>query len=891
MDKIDSLLNDARSLFNSGDFDKAKLIYLSLIESNNILPEALTNLGNIALQAGNIEEGIEWLEKSIILEKNQPQALSNLGIALMELKRPLEAIVQFISAIKIDPYSKNYHFNIAIAYEASQNYGLAINSYQESIRLDVKFIDAHINLGNVYSKLHNFEESIKEYQIAIHLNPYHVGAYLNIGTAYRNANKLKKAIDCFQRAIDLDQNNFEAYLDLGITYEMNYRFLEAIPNYLRAREIKPDSIEPYINLASSYTHLNKLDLAINCCEQAIQLDKDNSGAYVNLGNIYNKKKQYDNAINKYDIALNINPKSEEAYLNKSLAYLFLGQHQKAEEMNKKAIEINPQSYGGLTNSALIYQVSDNFDKAIMSCQAAINLKPELVPAYIILADTYNRQNNHQEAANNFEKVLEMKEDIPEALAGLGHINIINHDFKKAIDFFYKASNADQDYYVAYLHCKSIICNWTNFEIKKIIEIAKTSRIQIIPFMFLNLADQPLLQKRLAVEYIKNLFAFKNVEQQIRPFHSKIRIGYFSADFHNEHPVAHLTRELFTRHDRSKFEIYFFSFIKEHDDLFQKTIKKNCEAFIDVSSITDEKVVLLANEKEIDIAIDLTGYTRGSRTAIFSKRVAPIQINYLGYPGTMGAPFMDYIIADKFIIPTDKQDFYSEKVIYLPGCFQPNNSKIQPSKNTYTRKDESLPQAGFVFCSFNSTPKIMPSIFDIWMRILDKVKGSVLWLASCSEEAKNNLWHEAVKRGIEQSRLIFADRKDLFEDHLERLKLADLFLDSFPYNAHTTASDALRSAVPLLTIAGETFASRVAGSLLKSLDLEELIVSNEKEYETKAIQLATHSEKYAQIKELLKYKLMDADLFNTELYTKNLENAYCEIYQRHLNKVPLDHVRV
>lgn len=891
MYKIDSLLNDARFLCSSGKLDQAKLIYLSLIESNKISPEVLTNLGNIELQTGNIKKGVEWLEKSIKLEQNQPQALSNLGVALMELERPSEAVVYFNSAIKIDPYSSQYQFNLAIAHEAMQAYKDAISSYKQSIQLDAKFIDAYINLGNIYSKLNNFDESIKQYQIAIHLNPYHIGAYLNIGIAYRHANKLQNAIDCFKKAIDLDVNNFEAYLNLGLTYEITYRFLEAIPAYLRAKEINSYSSAPYINLASCYTHLNKLDEAIKFCKQAIRLDKSATEAYVNLGNIYNKKKQHDKSINQYDLALNINPKNEEAYLNKSLAYLYLGQYPKAIEMNKKAMEINPKSYGGLTNFALISHRIDRLDEAIQSCQEAIDLNPESIAAYIILAEIYVRKRNLNQAKDCFEQILKKNKDIPEALAGLGHICLSNQEIKKAIKLLYEASIFEPDYGVAYMHVKSILCSWDNFDIKRIIEIAKSSKLQIAPFMFLNLADHPLLQKRLAEEYAKSSFAFRSPKSEILPTHKKIRIAYFSADFYNHHPVAHLTRELFGRHDRSKFEIYFFSFIAEIDDPFQLTIKKSCEAFIDVSSLSDEEVANLAREKEIDIAIDLSGYTRGARPAIFFKRAAPIQINYLGYPGTMGAPFIDYIIADEYIIPKDKQHFYTEKVIYLPGCFQPNNSKIQTSKNIYTRKDESLPQEGFVFCSFNSAYKLTPSIFDIWMRVLNKIKGSVLWLASCPQEVKNNLRNEAINRGVDHNRLIFADRKDSFEDHLERLKLADLFLDSFPYNAHTTASDALRSAVPLLTIAGETFASRVAGSLLKSLDLEELIVNNEKEYETKAIQLATHSENYAQIKELLKYKLLDADLFNTELYTKNLENAYCEIYRRYINKAPIDHVRV
>ncbi|MDA9802010.1 hypothetical protein N9C88_06185, partial [Candidatus Pseudothioglobus singularis] len=354
-------------------------------------------------------------------------------------------------------------------------------------------------------------------------------------------------------------------------------------------------------------------------------------------------------------------------------------------------------------------------------------------------------------------------------------------------------------------------------------------------------------------------------------HTKIRVGYFSADF-KMHPVATLTAELYETHDRAQFEIHAFSFGPDTNDEMNLRIKAGVDHFHEVRSKSDQDIALLARSLEIDIAIDLGGYTADSRTGIFAMRAAPIQVNYLGYPGTMGAKYMDYIIADQTLIPKDQRKYYTEKVVYLPDSYQANMNKLNVTKNLFSRKELGLPTAGFVYCCFNNEFKITPDIFNIWMKILQSVEGSILWLFEKNADSTKNLKREAMKNGISKKRLIFAKKMPL-ELHLRRIQQADLFLDTLPYNAHTTSSDALRMGLPVITCIGNSFASRVAASLLDAVKLPELITTTPNEYQSLSIELAKNPIKLKAIKDKLALNIYKSTLFDAQLFTKNLEHAY------------------
>jgi len=391
----------------------------------------------------------------------------------------------------------------------------------------------------------------------------------------------------------------------------------------------------------------------------------------------------------------------------------------------------------------------------------------------------------------------------------------------------------------------------------------------------------LLQCKAAQILIKEKHPKRNILPKLDfyPNHKKIRLGYFSPDF-REHPVSDLIVELLEIHNRNKFEIHAFSCGRDTQDKMNLRIKAAVDHFHDVHMKSDQDIALLARSLEIDIAIDLGGFTQGSRIGVFAMSAAPIQTCYLGYAGTMGTDYMDYLICDRVVIPEDKQNYYLENLVYMPNSYMVNDSQIKPSDKKFSKSNLNLPAKGFVFCCFNNAYKITPETFIGWMRILKAVSGSVLWLPKSNKTAIHNLKHEAVKYGVDESRLIFASRLELKEDHLKRIQSADLFLDTLPFNAHTTASDALRVGLPVLTCIGESFTSRVAASLLNAVNLPELITTSQEEYEALAIELATNPGKLKNIKDKLNSNLPTAPLFNTPLFTKHIESAYKTMYERY-----------
>jgi predicted O-linked N-acetylglucosamine transferase (SPINDLY family) len=335
--------------------------------------------------------------------------------------------------------------------------------------------------------------------------------------------------------------------------------------------------------------------------------------------------------------------------------------------------------------------------------------------------------------------------------------------------------------------------------------------------------------------------------------------------------------VFETHDRSRFEVTAFSFGPAVNDAMQLRLKKAFEHFVDVSEKSDIEIAMLAKNREIDIAIDLMGFTHNCRTGIFAQRLAPVQVNYLGHPGTMGTSFMDYLIADRILIPEENKSYYTEKIVYMPDSYQANDSSRKISDKKFARREMGLPEDGFVFCCFNNSYKITPDLFDIWMRLLHKVPRSVLWLFEANSSCVKNLRKEALSRGIAEEQVIFANLMEL-NDHIARQQLADLFLDTFYYNAHATASHALWAGLPVLTCLGKTFASRVGASLLHAVGLPEMITYSHGEYEALALQLATDPEKLSAIHKKLAENKMTYPLFNTELFTKHIENAYTKMWE-------------
>ncbi|MFM7085075.1 MAG: tetratricopeptide repeat protein, partial [Hyphomicrobium sp.] len=626
------------------------------------------------------------------------------------------------------------------------------------------------------------------------------------------------------------------------------RYAEALEYFQKALSINPHYAEAYFNYGNALYELKRYEEAISAFQKALHIQPLYLDALINCGNGLCDLKRYDEGIASYQKALAINPNSAEAYNNLGHAFNDLKRYEEAVGAFKKALQINPhyvEAYNNLGNT--LFELKRHED-AIAVFKKVLSLNPHHAPSYFNLGNAYFERKRYEEAVAAYTRATEIKKDYDSAVALKWNI-------------------------------QSLICDWSEHaeEQKKFSHVGLRDAC-VSPFAMFHLEDNPSHHKMRAECYTQkktNRIALSFLPKT-RNQKDRLRIGYFSPDF-REHIVGRLVLKLFEAHDRSRFEIFAYSYGPPTQDLQQTRIRDAVDVFRDVMSFNDLEITQLARKDEIDIAVDLTGYTQLSRASIFAYRAAPLQINYLGYPGTMGAPFMDYLIADTFVIPETHRHYYTEKIISLPHQYLVCDATQQISEKTMTRSEMGLPEKSFVFCCFNNVYKIRPEEFGIWMRLLQKCDDSVLWLPKPNASAEENLRKEAALRGVNPNRLIFAGYVSL-PDYLKRYQLADLFLDTFHFNAHSTAADVLWSGLPLLTKAGQGFAARVAGSLLKTLGLPELVTSSAEAYEATAYELASNRSKLDTLKQKLLRHKKTSPLFDTPLFTKHLEAAYTQAYQ-------------
>lgn len=558
------------------------------------------------------------------------------------------------------------------------------------------------------------------------------------------------------------------------------------------------------------------------------------------------------ALSALEKAYKINPDTFEILHDLGTAYASVGRKSEAIEMFNAAAKLNANS------SVLFYNIGRLYDDLFMPERAnacyrkSLDLDPQFIKPKINLGLNLNKARKFNEGLPLLEEVLVMAPDV---------------------DFIFGDI----------VHAKMKLGLWKDFEsdLIKVLDGIKNGRRIIHPFHFLSLIDDPHLQQSAAEIYAKSRpQVAKNTKEFSALKNTKIKVAYFSADFQN-HPITHLTAELYELHDTNKFEIYAFSSGLENDDAPGKRVQKAFHEFIDITTLSDEEVLTLARSKGIDIAVDLGGYTENSRIGVFEKRVAPVQVSYLGYLGTLGSPCMDYILADREVIPPESRQFFSEKIAYLPNCYQINDRKRTISDRIFTRSEFGLPDKGFIFCCFNYGYKITPEVFASWCRILQRVDQSVLWIYESNKGLANNLREEAKSRGVSPDRIIFSGVLPVPE-YLARYQLADLFLDTFPYNAGTTTSDALWVGLPVLTRSGKTFSSRMAGSILKAIAIPELITYTIADYEDLAVELATNGTKLDSIRKKISANKISTPLFNSPQTAKNIEKAYQMMYTRYLD---------
>lgn len=655
----------------------------------------------------------------------------------------------------------------------------------------------------------------------------------------------------------------QAKLEQGLAAHQQGALEQARALYERVLKWHPNHFDAVHMLGLVAYQQGHLDRAALLIAKALKIDPDTAFAHNNYANVLQDQRKLTSALASYDRAISLDPQYAEAH----------------------------------NNRGDVLQVMGRLPEALLSYARALEISPRYAAAFYNQGNAFGRLGRWREAVESYDQALSIESQYPQALMNRGNALFELRDNEAATQSYSQALSIDPAIpYLAgtLLHVNMQQCKWADYrtQLEALLIDLRAHKPSCLPFPLLALTDDAALHKQVAqawieTEYTKPRAAWVSTACSR---HKKLRIGYFSGDFRN-HPVAYLTAGLFEEHDRSQFEIFAFSFGPDTPDDMRLRLEKAFDHFVDVKDCTDTQLIARAREADLDIAIDLMGLTKGCRPRIFLARVAPVQMSYLGYPGTTGIAEMDYILVDQTIAEPVDASNYTEKFIRLAHSFQVNDPSRRPSDRVFSRAELGLPPTGFVFCCFNNNYKINPAIFDCWMRMLQSVPGSVLWLREATEQAAQNLRDEARARGVEATRLVFAGRIESMADHLARQRAADLFVDALPYNAHTTASDALWAGVPVLTCKGQSYASRVGASLLRALDLSELITNNLDEYVQLAVALAQDPARLSAVRSALQQKLLVTPLFDIKRFTRNIEQAFLTAIERKAAGLPNDHLDI
>ena len=800
-----------------------------------------------------------------------------------------DAKLSYEKILSVEPDHFDTLHLIGMVENQSGNYQIAIQYLQKALSINQNIDFVFNNLGEIYLNISDYESALLNFNKALDLNKNYEKAHFNIAEIFRRQELYKESLESYDKCLQINRNNLNAHINKGFSLFKTKQFKQAILSLDTALKLDPKNLNATVNKAQCFYMLKDYKAAIDLNNIVIQNYKQHFISYFQNSKIFMKLNDYENALTNIDNAIKFNHENHEVYFLKASILAKLKLYNEAIAYYDKTISFKKDHYQTYNDKGNIFFLKNNFDEAIIFYEQAININNNYSSAYFNLGKAYLSMGKLDASLEQF--ILAVKKD-PNFIECFNYLGIVFRELKKydkAYFYFKQAliSDPKNNTYLSNLIFLQMNLNHWLFEIdtkkETIFDYYLQKKINV-PFVSIVSCDDPKLHQKIAQEYIKKKLSSESVKNYKfnQRDDKKIKIGYFSSDF-TTHPVSQLLVELIEAHDKNRFEIIAFSLkTRNNKDPLKKRLLSYFDKFIEVENLETKEIVNMSRSIPLDIAIDLNGHTKFARTEIFLKRVAPIQINFLGYPGTMGTNLYDYIIADEIVIPFKNQKFYDEKVVYLPHSFQVNPSKRNISNKIFKRSELGLPEKGFIFCCFNNNYKILPETFKIWMKILKKVKNSVLWLQQTNEFSKTNLYKEVKKADINPNRLIFATYLNEMNDHLARIKLADLFLDTYPYNAHTTASDALWAGLPILTRIGNSFSSRVAASLLNSVGLQDLITNSDETYMQLAIKLGNDPNKLNDIKQKLIESKNTSPLFNTKLYTQNLEQAFALMLNK-LNK--------
>ncbi len=703
------------------------------------------------------------------------------------------------------------------------------------------------------------------------------------GVELHRANRLQDALTNYDQALALNPNHPEALYRRGVILWALNRSQEALASTNRALALRPQFVEALYNRAVMLRQLGHHDKALASLNEALKINPRHVDALINRAHIFQSSHRSEEALLDVKTALEIRPDSAELLNSYGTILQGLCRYEEALSCFDAAIIINPRDAGLFYNRANVLREMRRLDNSLQSYDRAIALRPDFVEAYNNRGAILKSQYQIAEALKNFEAIAALEDRSAKTLINCGGLlqDLQRHEealvkFKSAFAVAPDNPDATGGLIASALH----LCDWDSSEksIAPLRHHISEGTIAINPFVLLGFCGEPETQQKCAEQYVR-----RSLPHVPRPLwdgpiyhHDKIRLVYLSPDF-CPHPVAHQIVQMLERHDRSRFEVIALSIGPDDGSDIRARIERAVDSFVDGCSQSDWDVAHLLRRMEADIIVDLCGHTRHARTAILSYRPAPIQVNYLGYAGTMGADFFDYVIGDRITLPVEHQCFYSERIVRLPNSYHVANSERPLGYCKHSRSEAGLPEKAFVFCCFNGSWKISRPVFDVWMRLLRSVPGSVLWLKHANQTVKGNLRREAQSCGVDGQRIVFATEAKT-DEHLARHQLADLFLDTGPFNGHSTAIDSLWAGLPLITCRGQAFAGRVAASLLHAVGLSELVTNSLTEFESLALRLANDQPLLESIRIRLQRNRVTCPLFDIDQFCGHIENAFVRMVE-------------
>ena len=818
---------------------------------SNLIHQAIQHF-----QGGRLAEVETSLKRALQIQPDHFDALHILGAALAQQGRLLESAEALLQATRISPSNPSAHYDLANILMLLNEHEKALEFHEKAARLDPNGYWVHTNHGISLSKLNRHDQAIHKYRRAVAIDPQLPQGWSNLGNCCKELKRYEEALTCYDKAIQLKADYAEAWFNKGVALGQLKRHGEALTHYDQAIRLRPDYAAAWSGKGVSLSQLKRHDEALAHYDRAIQINPDYAEAWSNKGVTLSDLKRHEEALSHYDQAIGLNPGYAEAWSGKGVTLSDLKRHDQALAHYDQAIRLKPDYAEAWSGKGITLSELKRHDEALAHYDQAIQLKPDYAEAWSNKGNTLSDLKRYAEAIAHYDKALDMAPDL---------------------SFVYGTR----------LHVMMHICAWHAVENESVTLFKKIRDGEKVtpPFPVLALTDIIELQRMASALWAgdKNPATGAPAEIPKRPRNQKIRLAYLSADF-REHPSGYNFVGLFEHLDKSRFETIAISFSAAPKSEFRARLMQAFDQFIEVEDKSDHAVVSLMRALEIDIAVDIMGPTQHARDGIFALRAAPIQVNHFGW--SSHSTCMDYIIADEVTIPRGHLPFYSEKVACLPHTLFPTDDKRRIAARTPSRSEAGLPESGLVFCSFNNSYKITPEVFSVWMRILKATGDSVLWLRENNSTMVGNLRREAGNRGINPDRLVFAPPVKLMEDHLARHRLADLFLDTFPFTAQTTSVDALWAGLPLLTRMGQSSVSRLAGSILCALGLPELVTTSIEEYERLAIELATQPDRLVKIRKKLDRNRLTMPLFDTRLYTRHMEDAFTQMYDRyHANLAP------